>query len=154
MAFVRTKSLNENQLGDSIVSSVSAEQKEDEVVKSRFKDDNINKIAVTDKEALEEYFYFKSNIPYVILHTRRRFWLTQFIIIILAFTMTSLCAAFSNGIDVDGQEIFLFSPTRQNELIFAVLWAGFYDSQQDNSIFYDTYPYYIMLLLFLIERYC
>ena len=108
------------------------------------------KIKLTDEEAITEFKTFYNNIDKVTVTMRHYFWVTQFILVMIAITMIYFFS-FAQFWEASAN----FNPLSQetaNRVIFIAFFAGCYTDIVTNNYFKDISPFYAVLVLLIIEK--
>lgn len=129
------------------------EMEKDNQIENEAKKLDIAMLKITDEEALREIDLFNKTIHKVMLKTRYFYWFVVMLLICIALTLCYI-STFESFLQAQDENKKLLSDVQRQHLVFILFWGGFYcDDNSDDHTFRDvTYPYYLLLIIFIMER--
>ena len=108
------------------------------------------RLILTNEEVLSIFAQYKREIPKVILKPRYTLWLSYCVLTIMALLLIYI-SSFAHLYDTSEQESPLSEKTKQ-KIVFLFFWMGVYADNDNVDYLATVYPFYLLLILLIIER--
>lgn len=108
------------------------------------------RLILTNEEVLSILERYKREIPKVILKPRYKLWLSYCVLTIMALLLIYI-STFAHLYDTSGQESPLSEKTKQ-KIVFLFFWTGVYSDNDNVDYLATVYPFYLLLILLILER--
>jgi hypothetical protein len=106
---------------------------------------------VTDEEVTKEFDRFHGEIHQVSLKSRHFAWYSMMILLIVGLGLIYV-SSFAHLHETSSSSTSPFSEDTRKRLLFLFFWGGVYSDYDYGTYARSTYPFYILMLLLIMER--